>query len=536
MPSFPTRHICLSEEIVSHPATTRPTPCPANAVGVARETEHAIAAAKMPRLRMVAIISCLTCITGIGNLLAGLLTLCIPTIASDLGIPQSLQLWPAAAFALACGVTLLPLGAVTDVVGSRRMCLAGAVLQTASAVGSGLARNTSELIALRTVAGVAASFCLPGAVGVAGRVFDARDNPRWRSAAFAAMGGGQAIGFGVGLVLGGVCTQTIGWRWGFYITAITNGVVLVAAFWALPRTVEHRSANQSILSRLGREIDWLGALLLSTSLALLSYVLSITAASNASRNLRRPLNIALLVLGTLLLVASGLWMKRQTKRNRLALVPSTVWSNIPFTAVCVTVFLAWGSLNASEQLTALYLQDILGRSPLQTSLYFLPAPITGLLVNMAIGFLLPYLRPSITVPAGCLVSGTAPLLLAVLCRVDGPGYWSGVFEAVALNPLGADIIYTIANLIVTDAFPPSTQALAGGIFNTLAQIGKSVGIATTSALAGHITAQGASIDSKTALLHGYKAGWFYNLALGFAAATVSFYGLKNTGKLGVKRE
>ncbi|KAJ3563963.1 hypothetical protein NPX13_g8010 [Xylaria arbuscula] len=229
-------------------------------------------------------------------------------------------------------------------------------------------------------------------------------------------------------------------------------------------------------------------------------------------------------------------MKHQTDRSRRALIPSTVWSNIPFIAVCVTVFLAWGSLNASEQLTALYLQDVMARSPLQTSLYFLPAPITGVVVNVAIGFLLPYLRPSITVPVGCLISSVAPLLLATLCRVDGPGYWGGIFQAIALNPLGADIIYTIANLIVTDAFPPSTQALAGGIFNTLAQIGKSVGIGTTSAIALQITTLEAKNNHKEALLDGYQAGWFYNLALGATAATVSFYGLKNSKRLGVKKE
>lgn len=490
----------------------------------------------MPRTQALALISCITCITGIGNLLAGLLTVCIPVISADLKMAQSLQLWPASAFALASGCTLLPCGAAADVLGCRRACLLGALLQAASAMGSGLARTPTQLIAIRATAGIAASFCLPSAVGVVARVFPASRSPHRRRVAFAAMGGGQAIGFGLGLVLGGVCADTVGWRWGFHGTAILNVAVLALALWALPQTVDGEPLGHAALARLARDVDWFGALLVSSCLALLSYVLAVATASDAERSVREPINLVLLCLGVLLLPAFGLWMRRQTRMGRRALIPNDMWKNVPFTAVCATVFLVWGALNASEQLTALYLQDVRGQSTLTTSLYFLPAPICGLLMNAAIGSFLPYLRPSFAVPVGCLVSGVAPLLLATLCRVDGPGYWQAVFQAMALNPLGADLIYTIANLVVTEAFPMSTQALAGSVFNMLAQIGKSVGIATTAVVARQVTALVEEPYSKEALLQGYKAGWWYNCGLGLTSVAVSFWGLKTVGTLGVKRE
>ena len=484
----------------------------------------------------VAIISCITCITGIGNLLAGLLTVCIPVVAADINIPQAQQLWPAAAYALVCGCTLLPCGAAADVLGCRRVCLFGALLQSASAVGAGLAATPGQLIALRGVAGVASSFCLPSAVGVAAHAFPAAGSPRRRSAAFAAMGGGAAVGFGLGLVLGGVCADTVGWRWGFYITAMLNGGVLALALWALPRGVDGTPLGREALTRLVRDVDWVGALLVSACLALLSYELSVATEPDAERSMRRPLNLVLLCTSVALLPVCGLWMQRQTRLDRPVLIPNTLWANIPFTAVCATVFLVWGSLNASEQLTALYLQDVRGTSALTASLYFLPAPICGALMNVAIGYLLPHLRPSFAIPIACLISGVAPLLLATLCRIDGPRYWYAVFPAMALNPLGADAIYTIANLVVSAAFPVKTQALAGGIFNMLAQIGKSVGIATTAVIARQVTALAEEPDAKEAVLRGYKGGWWYNCALAITSVAVSYWGLRSVERLGVKRE
>ncbi|KAE9369207.1 MFS general substrate transporter [Stipitochalara longipes BDJ] len=481
--------------------------------------------------RTIAIIACITCISGIGNLLGGLLTVSIPVIAADLHIPPELQLWPAAAFALACGCTLLPCGAIADVLGCRRACLLGGFFQAASALGAGLARTSTQLIALRGAAGLAASFCLPGAVGVAAHAFPLTTSPRRRSAAFAAMGGGQAVGFGLGLALGGVFSDTVGWRWGFYTTALLNGAVLALALWALPG-----GGTQAGWRRLARDVDWVGALLSSASLALLSYALALATGPDAGQSLREPLHLLLLSVALALLPAFGWWTRRQTRLGQPALIPTTLWANVPFTAICVTVFLVWGALNASEQLTALYLQDVRGTSSLTASLYFMPAPICGALMNAAIGVLLPYLRPSLAVPVACFVSGVAPLLLATLCRVDGPGYWRGVFQAMALNPLGADLIYTIANLVVTAAFPTKTQALAGGVFNMLAQIGKSVGIATSAVIARQVTALGEGAGSKEALLRGYRAAWWYNCSLGFASVAVSFWGLRGVAKLGVKRE
>ncbi|KAG6354721.1 hypothetical protein INS49_003802 [Diaporthe citri] len=197
-------------------------------------------------------------------------------------------------------------------------------------------------------------------------------SPPWEAA--------RPVGFGLGLVLGGVFSDSVGWRWGFHATSILNIVVLAIALWSLPAGVDDDAPlGRATLTRLQKELDWVGALVISTSLAFLSYVLlAVVADSDASVHMRAPLDIVFLV----------------------SVFPSST-----------------------------------------------------------IALLLPYLKTSYAVPVACFVSGLAPLLLAALCRVNGPSYWQAAFQAMALNPLGADLMYTIAMLVTTEAFPPKTQAL-----------------------------------------------------------------------------
>ena len=148
------------------------------------------------------------------------------------------------------------------------MYLAGCLLQAVFTLACGLSKSGLQLIVIRGLSGVAASFCLPSAVSI---INDAFPPSRSRNMAFASMGGGQPVGFGLGLVLGGVFAETIEWRWGFYIAAIVNVMVLGFSMWQLPTV----SASVPFSwNRLAYEIDWMGAFIASSCLALLSYALA----------------------------------------------------------------------------------------------------------------------------------------------------------------------------------------------------------------------------------------------------------------------
>lgn len=133
-----------------------------------------------------------------------------------------------------------------------------------------------------------------------------------------------------------------------------------------------------------------------------------------------------------------------------------------------------------------------------------------------------------------VASAIAPMLLAVMR--EGAPYWEFEFPAIALIPVGTDVLYTISQLVITAEFDESTQALAGGVFNTVAQIGKSVGIALSAVVASSVTKRISTATEEDRLLQGYRAAWWFTSAMTAACILVTIVGLRNVGKVGVKRE
>jgi MFS family permease len=317
-------------------------------------------------------------VTSISSMLAGLVTIALPHMVTDLSIPPSLLLWPASIYALTCGCTLILSGAIADVVGSRFMYILGTALQSAFTLACGLAQTSAQMILFRGLAGVAIAFCLPSAVSLITSYFP---HGRRRNMAFATMGGGQPVGFAIGLVVGGLLADSsITWRGGFYVAAGINTLVLIVTFFGLPKLPEESGL---LWRRLREDIDWTGALLLSAGLGMLSYVFA--ALTGSVRTIRQPTTIALLVTSAVLIAAFILWVQRQEKLGRPAIIPNSIWRNKIFTSICVDVFLLWGAFNSMEALLTFFFQDVQLLSATQTSLRFLPLPIAGLGLNLLIG-------------------------------------------------------------------------------------------------------------------------------------------------------
>lgn len=160
-----------------------------------------------------------------------------------------------------------------------------------------------------------------------------------------------------------------------------------------------------------------------------------------------------------------LWIDRQERLNRPAIIPKSLWRNKVFTSICISVFLTWGAFNAVEGILTLYFQYVQEISAIQTSIRFLPAPISSTLANVVMGLIAHRVRADSAVIVGTAITCIAPLLMAIV-HPDW-SYWSCEFLAVLFNPVGADTFFTISNLLITSVFPTKTQALAGGVFNTI---------------------------------------------------------------------
>ena len=425
------------------------------------------------------IIACVTLITAISTLLNGAITVALPTLARELAIPPSLLLWPTSIQSLVTGCTLLICGSIADSVGSRLMYLTGSILQTGAILGCGLSRIGTQLIVFRGLGGIALSFCLPSAVSIITSSFTGKR----RDMAFASMGGGQPVGFSIGLALGGVLTDTIGWRWAFHLAAILNAVIFSIALWGLPKSIDSPSGVSSWatkVEKLKHEIDWIGALIASASLAMLSYAFATITGNTA--DIKEAKTLATLVIAFALIPLFVFWVGRQERLGRPAIIPNSLWRNKVFTTICLGVFLTWGSFNALETMLTFFFQEVQGLSAIQTSLRFLPAPVAGVVANVAIGLLVHRVAANYLVLFGCGISVVAPLVMAF--AKPQSSFWStGLscsggflhqfatdnltgFLANVFNPTGADSLFTISNLLITSSFPSKTQALAGGVFNT----------------------------------------------------------------------
>lgn len=263
---------------------------------------------------------------------------------------------------------------------------------------------------------MAISLCLPSAVSIITSSFTGKR----RDMAFASMGGGQPIGFSVGLALGGVLTDTIGWRWGFHLSAILDMAVFVIALWGLPREIDNPSDAEGSpattswkhkLERLRTEIDWVGALIASSSLAMLSYAFA--AITGSATDLRQPATIALLSTAIALVPVFIFWVGRQERLGKPAIIPNSLWRNKVFTTICIAVFLTWGSFNALETILTFYFQDAQGLTAIQTSLRFLPAPVSGALMSLAMGLVVNKVKANYLVIGGCALSVVSPMVMVV---------------------------------------------------------------------------------------------------------------------------
>lgn len=175
------------------------------------------------------------------------------------------MLWPAAVYALAAGCLLHVFGSFADILGPKRVWVVGSFLFVVFTVALGFSTTGIQVIMFRTCLGVAMAMCLPTTVSLITNTFP---KGQWRNTAFAMSGMAQPLGYALGLVLGGIFTDTIGWRWAYFIMAMVNFVISVISVWSLP-DVRHPS-KKTWARRLREDVDWIGVLVLSVALALLS--------------------------------------------------------------------------------------------------------------------------------------------------------------------------------------------------------------------------------------------------------------------------
>ncbi|KAJ4320379.1 hypothetical protein N0V84_005873 [Fusarium piperis] len=479
-------------------------------------------------LKKVVITIQLSGVTFTSSLINGLVIIGLPAITKDLRLPPSLAFWPASVSGLATASSLLLAGAVADVVGPRWVDLVGCFASGALMIGSGASGNGTELVAFRALQGIGLGMHLASSVAIITQVLP---HGRGRNMAFSCLGLSQPLGFSIGLVLGGIFVDTVGWRVGWYLSGALTLFFSVVGLWALPTSRDDRNLKD-ILQDFRTKVDWVGAMLASTFMTLLCYLLAVLSADVGA--IRQPGSIVMLCLSAAALLTFVGWVHRRVQTKKPVLIPNSLWKNAIFSSICVTIALSFAVLNSMELFCSLFFQEIQHLPALQASIRILPCTLVGALVNLVMGLFVHKVPAIWIVTVTSILCAGSPLLMAVI-DPSWP-YWGNAFIAQVLQPISCDALFTVGLIIITDVFPEDTQALAGAVFNTAAQFGSALGLAILQVVSTMVTEDSDSRDKVVALMQGYRASFWTMFAFMLLCTVVGLLGLRRAGRIGLKRD
>lgn len=225
-------------------------------------------APRISLLRKLAVIIQLSGVNFSSSAVNGLVVVGLPTITADLKLDPSLAFWPTSVSSLANASTILLAGSVADSIGPRPVNLAGGLVTGAFILAAGACKTGPQLIVMRALQGIGYAMHLVSSVAI---VTHTLPRGRPRNFAFSCLGLSQPLGFSFGLVLGGILQDLIGWRAAWYIYGGLTLALSVVAAWALPN-FQNEGTFKGTMRNLKVRVDWVGALLASIFMTLLSYL------------------------------------------------------------------------------------------------------------------------------------------------------------------------------------------------------------------------------------------------------------------------
>lgn len=390
-----------------------------------------------------------------------IVNIALPAAQHDLGFSNSARQWVITAYALAFGSLLLIGGRVADRIGRRRALLIGLVIfGTGSALG-GAAPDFALLILARVVQGIGGALLAPAALATVTATFV---DPGERSRAFSIFGAIGAVGGAIGLLLGGVLTENVNWRWTLFVNLGIAVVTLLGALAFVNRDTptKHRS------------LDFIGTALASGGVFGLVFGFSRAESNGWSA----PVTLVSLAISAILLITFTGWQTRA----RNPLLPLRILLDRDRGASFTALMIANIGVFAVFLFLTYYLQTTLNYSPVKTGLSFLPL-IGGTLIGSGIGLnVLPrFTGPRFIVPGGMLIAAANLLWLTHLGAHTG--YWAGIFPPLTVLGLGLGLVYPPTMSLSTARLDSDDNGVGGAAVNTTQQVGGSVGIALLSTLA-----------------------------------------------------
>ncbi|MFI1811493.1 MFS transporter [Streptomyces sp. NPDC020422] len=432
-----------------------------------------------------------------------IVTVAMPAIQNDLGFSPAGLSWIVNAYLIAFGALLLLAGRLGDLLGRKRMFLAGTGLFTAASMLAGAAASPGVLIAARFLQGVGSAMASAVSLGILVTLFT---EPRERTKAFAVFSFTGAAGASIGQVLGGLLTDALAWNWIFFINLPIGVAALLTALPALPADRPAATARGGA--------DLLGALLVTSGLMTGIYaVVKIEQYGAASAH---TLGFGALALALL----AGFLVRQATAAQPL--MPLRILRSRAVAGANLVQMLMVAALFSFQILVALYMQQVLGYSAAETGLGMLPAAaVVGLVsLGLATRLIARFGERTILLTGIVLLLG----LLGLLTRL--PVHASYAVDLLPAMLLGAGFGLALPALTALGMSGAREEdaGLASGLFNTTQQIGMALGIAVLSTLAAARTEalSTAGRPAAEALTGGYHLAFAVGTGLLAVAFAVAF--------------
>ena len=422
----------------------------------------------------------------------------LPTIQVDLDFSQQNLQWIVSAYALTFGGLLLLGGRIADLVGRRRVFITGVALFSAASLMAGLASTEATLIGARAFQGIGAALMTPAALSILMTTFAEGSE---RNKALGIWGAVGASGGTVGVLLGGVFTDTIGWEWIFLLN-VPVGLAVIASAPFLLRESRAESAH--------RRFDLAGGVSITASLALLVYAL-VEASSEGWTSVT---TIGRLV-GSAVLMAIFVVIEL---RSRAPIMPFSIFRIRAVTGSNVAGFALGGAMFGMFFILTLYMQQVVRYSPLQTGLAYLAISLAAFVASVGGSMLVTRIGPRTPMVAGLLVFALGVLLLAQI-PVDG-SYVSDLLPGLVISGVGLGLAFVAFSIGALEGVSERDAGLASGLSNTSQQIGGALGVAIMSTLAitrtEDLTAGGT--PQAEALTEGFQIALYAGVGLAVAGA------------------
>ncbi|HEY3882401.1 MAG TPA: MFS transporter, partial [Trebonia sp.] len=396
---------------------------------------------------------------------ATIVNIALPHAQAALGFSNSDRQWIVTGYSLAFGSLLLLGGRIADLFGRKRIFIIGVIGFAAASAFGGAAQNFDMLLAARIIQGAFGALLAPATLSLLTTTFR---NPGERTKAMGIYGGIAGAGASVGLLLGGVLTEYLDWRWVMYVNVLIAAIALAGAVTLLKQI---NVANRP-------KLDLVGTVLAAVGLFAIVYGFSNASMSPGSTGWTKPATLITLIGGAVLLVVFVLVEQRIAH----PLLPLRVVTDRNRAGAYLAMFFAAIGMFGVFLFLTYYLEENLQWSAVKTGLAFLPLTLV-LVVVAAVGntVLLTRVSPRLLVPFGLLIAGVG---MGLLTRIGvTSNYAADVLPTLLLVGAGLGLVFAPAFTLGTLGVDPGDQGVASAMVNVAQQIGGSIGTSLLNTIA-----------------------------------------------------